>query len=282
MAKEVCIFCLFFTQWHWRYRSRQIVWQHGPVCYSVDQILLPSPPVTMSEDCLYIDVYTPRSTETDSWATSEANGLPVMIWIQGGAVVEQFNPNYNGTRIVEASGGNVVVVTFNYRVGPNRFLASDELLQGNLNLGLHDQRAAISWVQSHVSQFGGDPNRVTLFGTSIGGGMLLQTLRMVVTTPRLIELIMLGGMPVSQLRSICHRFIPFRTIDCNIVSFSMPRTALAVPVSDLLNPKKYRQRTSGDRLSLTNKSAIVSLWPCNRWRPLHGPATFNAQGRQFS
>lgn len=132
----------------------------------------------MSEDCLYIDVYTPRSTETDSCATSESDGLPVMIWIQGGAFVQQYNPNYNGTGIVEASDGNVIVVTFNYRVGPYGFLASDELLQeGNLNLGIHDQRAAISWVQDHIVQFGGDPDRVTLFGTSVGGGsVLLQTL----------------------------------------------------------------------------------------------------------
>ncbi|GAM33652.1 hypothetical protein TCE0_011r00715 [Talaromyces pinophilus] len=163
--------------------AKESVWQHGPVCYGVDQILLPSPllpspPVTMSEGCLYIDVYTPQSTETDSCATSDANGLPVMIWIQGGAFVEQFNPNYNGTGIVEASGGNAIVVTFNYRVGTYGFLASGELLQGrNLNLGLHDQRAAMSWVQSHISQFGGDPDRVTLFGTSIGGGSVsLQTL----------------------------------------------------------------------------------------------------------
>ncbi|KUL82548.1 hypothetical protein ZTR_09159 [Talaromyces verruculosus] len=108
---------------------------------------------------------------------SYANGLLVMIWIQGGAFVEQFNPNYNGTGIVEASGGNGIVVTFNYRVGPYGFLASDELLQGNLNLGLHDQRAAMSWVQDHISQFGEDPDRVILSGTSIGGGsVLLQTL----------------------------------------------------------------------------------------------------------
>lgn len=132
----------------------------------------------MSEDCLYIDVYAPQSMGTDSYTTSEPNGLPVMIWIQGGAFVQQYNPNYNGTGIVEASGGNVVVVTFNYRVGPYGFLASDELLQeGNLNLGIHDQRAAMSWVQDHIGQFGGDPDRVTLFGTSIGGGsVLLHTL----------------------------------------------------------------------------------------------------------
>ncbi|KAK9427572.1 Alpha/Beta hydrolase protein [Lipomyces doorenjongii] len=76
------------------------------------------------------------------------------------------------------SGDKVIVVTFNYRVGPYGFLASEELQEeGNLNIGIHDQRAAIRWVQRHISQFGGDPDKVTLFGTSVGGGsVLLQTL----------------------------------------------------------------------------------------------------------
>lgn len=101
-----------------------------------------------------------------------------MIWLQGGAFVQLINPNYNGTGLVEASKGNVIVVSFNYRVGPYGFLASKELQEeGNLNVGLHDQRAAIAWVQEQIHQFGGDPDRVTLFGTSIGGGsVLLQTL----------------------------------------------------------------------------------------------------------
>lgn len=68
-----------------------------------------------------------------------------MIWFQGGAFVQLFNPNYNGTGLIDASDGNVIVVSFNYRTGPYGFLANDELqAEGNLNIGLHDQRAAIS------------------------------------------------------------------------------------------------------------------------------------------
>lgn len=101
-----------------------------------------------------------------------------MVWLQGGAFVSLFNPNYNGSGIIQANGGNVIVVSFNYRVGPQGFLASKELQQeGNLNIGLHDQRFALSWVQKHIAAFGGDPKRVTLFGTSVGAGsVLLQTL----------------------------------------------------------------------------------------------------------
>jgi acetylcholinesterase len=100
-----------------------------------------------------------------------------MLWLQGGAFVQLFNPNYNGTGLIEASNGGVIVVSFNYRVGAYGFLASEELrAEGNLNIGIHDQRFAMAWVQKHISKFGGDPNKVTLFGTSVGGGsVLLQT-----------------------------------------------------------------------------------------------------------
>jgi acetylcholinesterase len=137
----------------------------------VQGLAFPPAPIAASENCLFIDVYTP----TNATATSQ---LPVMLWIQGGAFVQLLNPNYNGTGLVQTSGGNVVIVSFNYRVGPYGFLASKELQEeNNLNVGLHDQRAAISWVQKHIEKFGGDPGRVTLFGTSIGGGsVLLQTL----------------------------------------------------------------------------------------------------------
>ncbi|KAJ3467918.1 hypothetical protein MRS44_005482 [Fusarium solani] len=147
--------------------------EHGPVCYGVQGLAFGSVPVPLSEDCLFIDVYAP-SDATDS----ELGGLPVMLWLQGGAFVQLFNPNYNGTGLIEASGGRVIVATFNYRTGPFGFLASKELQdEGNLNIGLQDQRAAIGWVQKHISKFGGDPERITLFGTSVGGGsVLLQTL----------------------------------------------------------------------------------------------------------
>ena len=100
-----------------------------------------------------------------------------MIWFQGGAFVQLFNPNYNGTGLIDASDNNVIVVSFNYRAGPYGFLANDELrAEGNLNIGLHDQRAAIKWVQRHISAFGGDPDKITLFGTSVGGGSILLQL----------------------------------------------------------------------------------------------------------
>lgn len=91
--------------------------------------------------------------------------------------MQLFNPNYNGTGLIDASDRNVIVVSFNYRTGPYGFLANDKLrTEGNLNIGLHDQRAAIKWVQLHISAFGGDPDKITLFGASVGGGSVLLQL----------------------------------------------------------------------------------------------------------
>ena len=148
--------------------SLLILVKHGSVCYGISGSIGDggSLPVQYSEDCLFIDVYTP--------AKRSGRKLPVMLWIQGGGFTTLFNPNYDGTGLIKAAQEDLIVVTFNYRVGPYGFLASKELFdEGNLNLGIQDQHAAIQWVQKHISAFGGDTNRVTLFGTSIGGGSVL-------------------------------------------------------------------------------------------------------------
>ncbi|KAF2864350.1 alpha/beta-hydrolase [Piedraia hortae CBS 480.64] len=116
-----------------------------------------------SEDCLFINVFAPTG------AGSSGKKLPVYFFIQGGGFATNSNANYNGAGLINASGGNIVVVNFNYRVGPWGFLASKEVVsQGNLNAGLLDQRMALQWVQKYIHAFGGDPNHVTLGGDSAG------------------------------------------------------------------------------------------------------------------
>ncbi|KAH8656673.1 triacylglycerol lipase [Tricladium varicosporioides] len=138
---------------------------YKPICLSVQQPLVPPQPT--AEDCLFLDVYAPASATNTS-------KLPVMIWFQGGAFITNFNANYNGTGLIQASDNNVVIVTFNFRVGLYGFLASEEVRQdGDLNVGLLDQLKAMEWVQRHIEKFGGDPHKVTLFGTSSGGGSVL-------------------------------------------------------------------------------------------------------------
>ena len=79
--------------------------------------------------------------------------LPVFFFIQGGGLNSDSNPNLNGTGLIEAADMDLVIVTFNYRVGPYGFLASKEIQEsGDINAGLFDQRKALEWVQSNIAK----------------------------------------------------------------------------------------------------------------------------------
>jgi para-nitrobenzyl esterase len=107
------------------------------------------------EDCLNLNVWTPDPS---------IGGLPVMVWIHGGAFMRGSGalPTYDGSRFAR---DGVVCVTINYRLGADGFLY---LGDGIANRGLLDQIAALEWVQENVAAFGGDPARVTIFGESAG------------------------------------------------------------------------------------------------------------------
>jgi len=116
-----------------------------------------------SEDCLYLNVWTPRLRSVAS--------LPVMVWIHGGGNVEGSQEWPPLGPAITARG--VVVVTINYRLGVLGYLAHSELsaespdhISGNY--GLLDQMAALRWVKHNIRSFGGDPHRVTIFGASSG------------------------------------------------------------------------------------------------------------------
>ncbi|KAL1629157.1 hypothetical protein SLS56_005600 [Neofusicoccum ribis] len=136
---------------------------HGPLCIATAA----SPSVTTTaEDCLFLDVYAPSNA-------SRHSALPVYFYIQGGGFNGNTNPNYNGKGLILASGMNMVVVTFNYRVGPYGFLAGKEVARAaSLNNGLKDIIKALEWVQKYISQFGGDPDHVVLGGSSAGAAAI--------------------------------------------------------------------------------------------------------------
>jgi para-nitrobenzyl esterase len=118
--------------------------------------------VTMSEDCLYLNVYTT--------AANASARQPVMVWIHGGAWTSGAGAIYQGEDLARKG---VVVVTLNYRLGVFGFLAHPELSResehhASGNYALLDQIAALTWVQKNVAAFGGDPSRVTIFGESAG------------------------------------------------------------------------------------------------------------------
>ena len=127
--------------------------QMGVPAWSVDDEM------AQDEDCLYLNVFAPTS------APDENEGHAVMIWIHGGAFKTGGGAHNNGEHL--ASRGNVIVVTFNYRLGIFGFLSTmDQHAHGNY--GLYDQHCVIAWVHKYISAFGGDPSRVTVFGESAG------------------------------------------------------------------------------------------------------------------
>ncbi|KAJ5951812.1 Carboxylesterase type B [Penicillium vulpinum] len=141
--------------------------EHGSICIPTARSEGNAVPARSSEDCLFLDIYAPTAALKDS------KKLPVYFFIQGGGFAGNSNANYNGTGLINASGNNMVVVTFNYRVGPYGFLAGREIEKGaSLNNGLKDQRKALKWVQRHISKFGGDPKHVVLGGDSAGAASI--------------------------------------------------------------------------------------------------------------
>ena len=131
----------------------------GPICIGTGS----GPPTKdMAEDCLFVNVFAPSKA-------TKSSKLPVYFFIQGGGFNTNSNANYNGTGLITASDMKVLVVSFNYRVGPWGFLAGKEVLaDGSVNNGLKDQRKALEWVQQYISLFGGDPGHVTMGGDSAG------------------------------------------------------------------------------------------------------------------
>lgn len=111
----------------------------------------------VSEDCLTLNVWTPGLDDARR---------PVMVWIHGGAfrMGTAGGPMYDGARISQV--GDVVVVSMNYRLGLLGFSSAGG--PGDANCGLLDQVAALEWVRREIASFGGDPNRVTIFGESAG------------------------------------------------------------------------------------------------------------------
>ncbi|XP_065589240.1 fatty acyl-CoA hydrolase precursor, medium chain isoform X1 [Cyrtonyx montezumae] len=112
-----------------------------------------------SEDCLYLNIYTPVSTESQEQ-------LPVFVWIHGGGLVLGAASSYDGSAL--AAFDNVVVVAIQYRLGIlGYFSTGDKHARGNW--GYLDQVAALQWIQENIMHFGGDPGSVTIFGESAGG-----------------------------------------------------------------------------------------------------------------
>lgn len=146
----------------------------GPAC---PQPVLPKMPVELGApqggDCLRLNIWAPADTGPGA-------GKAVMMWLHGGAYLLGSGSQalYDGRRL--ATGGDVIVVTVNYRLGALGFLDLSSFDTGrrrfDSNIGLRDVLAALRWVRDNIAAFGGDPDKVTLFGESAGAGIVTSLL----------------------------------------------------------------------------------------------------------
>ncbi|EIW83611.1 alpha beta-hydrolase [Coniophora puteana RWD-64-598 SS2] len=129
-----------------------------------------------SEDCLFLNVFTPVNL-----STTATSGLPVVVFIHGGgytvcSYVAGSVYTQHGENLVADADNDVVMVGIQYRLGIFGFLSGNEVVEGGgaLNAGLLDQTFALQWVQDHISKFGGDASKVTIWGQSAGAGSVFQ------------------------------------------------------------------------------------------------------------
>ncbi|KDQ59069.1 hypothetical protein JAAARDRAFT_77955 [Jaapia argillacea MUCL 33604] len=122
----------------------------------------------MNEDCLTLNVWRPANTDPNQ-------KLPVLVWYYGGGFMygAASNPEWDPTLIIQRSvaiGKPIIFVSANYRLNTFGFLASADVPPEDLNAGFWDVRASLSFVQDNIANFGGDPEKVTVWGWSAGGG----------------------------------------------------------------------------------------------------------------
>ena len=156
------------------WRGTRDCFEFGAACPQITLALFASLPelalrAPLSEDCLYLNVWTPARRKTEK--------LPVLYWIHGGGYIMGASSQslYDGEELARLG---CVVVSINYRVGLFGFLAHPSLSNESPdhvsgNYGLLDQVEGLRWVKRNIAAFGGDPDRVTIFGESAGGVSVL-------------------------------------------------------------------------------------------------------------
>ncbi|BCJ29817.1 carboxylesterase/lipase family protein [Actinocatenispora sera] len=167
--------------------------RYGPTCPKTPGTPLFPETVIDGEGCLNLNVWTPDP---------QATGLPVLVWIHGGAFTTGAGslPGYRGSSFAR---DGVVCVTINYRLGAEGFLY---LGNGVANLGLRDQLAALAWVRDNIAAFGGDPDRVSVAGQSAGAVSVATLLAM----PRSAGLF---GQAIAQSGSAARTLTPDAATD---------------------------------------------------------------------
>eukprot|EP00090_Calanus_glacialis_P020465 TRINITY_DN3150_c0_g1_i4.p1 TRINITY_DN3150_c0_g1~~TRINITY_DN3150_c0_g1_i4.p1 ORF type:complete len:682 (-),score=113.06 TRINITY_DN3150_c0_g1_i4:149-2194(-) len=139
------------------WRKTLEAYEKGPHCYQRSELFPPLASSVLSEDCLHLNIYTEDVKPT---------AKPVMIWIHGGGFTLGSGNDF--APLVSLLKEGVIVVTINYRLSSLGFMTfGNDVVSGNM--GLKDQALAIQWVKQNIQNFGGNPDKITIFGESAGG-----------------------------------------------------------------------------------------------------------------
>ncbi|HEX6521989.1 MAG TPA: carboxylesterase family protein [Streptosporangiaceae bacterium] len=138
----------------------------GPACIQFQPMGVRNNQAT-SEDCLYLDIYTPPTAHP-------GDNLPVVFWMHGGNFTEGTGVAYGGQRFTSLT--NSIFVSINYRLGAYGYLALPQFGDGSGDYGLLDQIAALKWVRSNIAAFGGNAHGITIDGQSAGSGSVCDIL----------------------------------------------------------------------------------------------------------
>ena len=158
----------------------------GPSCFQK-----PIPGIIMSEDCLHLNIYTPTLSSSESPSL-----LPVAVYLHGGSLVEgsstAIQAGYGGPSTLPSLKNSIVSISLNYRLGVLGFLALEGMTG---NYGFLDVVQALKWIQTNVEHFGGDPNKVTVYGQSSGGSLVFALMTSPYATGLFQRAISMSGSP---------------------------------------------------------------------------------------
>ena len=193
---------------------------------------------SLSEDCLFLNIYTPKAASKDASSRS----LPVMVWLHGGGLRSGSGGSYNPMNMVIQ--GKVIVVTINYRLGILGFLAHPAFNQEGhdvANYGIMDQQLALQWIKDNIAAFGGNPKNVTIFGESGGGTAIYANLASPLATELFQKAIIQSGfLSDISLKTADDLGIAFtKQVGCDKGSLKETATCLrSLPVSTILSSQK--------------------------------------------
>ncbi|KAJ3875320.1 alpha/beta-hydrolase [Lentinula edodes] len=190
-------------------------------------------PWGISEDCLFLNIYT---SYIPSSSTRPASLKPVLFWIHGGGNLNGMGSDetFDGGPLV--SRGDVVLVTINYRLNIFGFLGlNDTAIPGNYAMA--DKIAALRWVKDHIADFGGDPEKVTIFGQSAGGWSIVDLLK----SPKAAGLFHAaisqsgGSGTFTTAEEVYKMVVPFLSPLCNETGTELLKCLQGLPANVLLN-----------------------------------------------